>query len=44
MMHDHRMNDHAMWGMGWGHLIVALILILIVEALIKIFFDTGYKS
>ena len=29
---------------GWGHLIVALILILIVEALIKIFFDTGYKS
>jgi hypothetical protein len=29
-----------MWGMGWGHLLVALILVLVVVALIKyIFFD-----
>jgi hypothetical protein len=40
MMHDHWANNHGMWGMGWGHLIVALILVLIVVALIKyIFFD-----
>jgi len=40
MMHDGWMNHHWMWGMGWGHLVVALILILVVVALIKyIFFD-----
>jgi len=34
------MHDHWIWGMGWDHLIVALILILAVVALIKyIFFD-----
>jgi hypothetical protein len=34
------MHDHWIGGMGWGHLFVALILILAVVALIKyIFFD-----
>ena len=33
------MHNHWMWGMGWGHLIVALILILVAAALIKYFFN-----
>ncbi len=38
-MHDGMMHDW-MWGMGWGHLIVALLVILVLVALIKyIFFD-----
>ncbi len=40
MMRDGMMHDGWMWGMGWGHLIVALLVILIIVALIKyIFFD-----
>ncbi len=40
MMHDNWMNNHWMWGMGWGHVLVALILVLLIVALIKyIFFD-----
>lgn len=34
------MHDHWMWGMGWGHAIAALIVVLVIAALIKyIFFD-----
>jgi len=40
MMYDHWMDNHWIWGMGWSHLIVALILILVAVALIKyIFFN-----
>ena len=34
MMHDHWIGE-----MGWGHLIVALILILVVVVLIKYIFS-----
>lgn len=32
------MYDGWMWGMGWGHAIGALVLILVVVALIKYIF------
>ncbi len=34
------MNDGWMWGMGWGHAIGTLLVVLVIAALIKyIFFD-----
>ncbi len=39
-MHDGMMHDGWMWGMGLGHLLLALLVILALIALIKyIFFD-----
>ena len=32
------MNDGLIWGMGWMHLIWALILLLVLAALIKYVF------
>jgi hypothetical protein len=38
MMRDGFMHHGWMWGMGWGHILVALLAVLILVALIKIYF------